>query len=277
MSSSGEDVNLWKRIAGHWPHVGSPQRPIEEDGRLMLALAAPALASRYAPGVLVLGVTPEIVRLPWPAGATVLALDQSPDMIASIWRPHPHIVSLVVRARWQLMPLKDRSASLAVGDGSLNALPLLEDYPVVLAEVARVLQPGGALVLRCFVRPEQPERIDAVAAAAFDGRIGSFSALKWRIAMSLDGGSSSSVAVAEIRAAFDRFFPDRDRLSRATGWARQTLDTIDNFRDASTRYSFPTLAAIRAVASPVFRVAGVSRVNYELSDLCPTLFFQPRA
>jgi SAM-dependent methyltransferase len=273
MDSSGEGPDVWKRIARNWQHVGSPQRPTDEDGRLMLALAGPALAAHRAPGVVVMGVTPEIVRLPWPAGTRILALDRSAEMIASVWQPHPRLYSQVARARWQSMPIKDRSIALAVGDGSLNALPRMADYPVVLGEVARILKPGGSMVLRCFVRPERPERMDEIAAAARGGGIGSFSALKWRIAMALDGGGSCSVAVAGIRAAFDRLFPDRDRLSRATGWARQTVDTIDSFKDVATRYSFPTLQAIGAVAAPVFDLTGVRRGHYEMADQCPTLSF----
>ncbi len=273
----GAASDIWIRVAGHWPHVGSPQRPVDEDGRLMLGLAAHALAAHHAPRVIVMGVTPEIVRLPWPAGTRLLALDLSAEMIASVWQPHSHIDSRVARARWQSMPVKDRSISLVVGDGSLNSLPLVDDYPGVLVEAARVLRPGGALVLRCFVRPEQQERIDAVAAAAFGGAIGSFSALKWRIAMALEGGASFSVAVAGIWAAFNRLFPDRDRLSRATGWRRQTIDTIDNFRDAAARYSFPTLGAIRAAAAPIFELTEVRYGHYELAGQCPTLLFQRAA
>ncbi len=270
----GEDFDVWRRIARNWQHVGSPQRPTDEDGRLMLALAAPALAAHRAPGVVVMGVTPEIVRLAWPVGTRILALDQSAEMIASVWQPHPRLYSRVARARWQSMPIKDRSIALAVGDGSLNALPRMADYPVVLGEVARILKPGGSMVLRCFVRPEQPERMDEIAAAARGGGIGSFSALKWRIAMALDGGNGFSIGVADILTAFNRLFPDRDGLSRATGWPRQTVDTIDGFENASTRYTFPTLAGFRAAATPAFEFNGARHGLYELADQCPTLSFQ---
>jgi SAM-dependent methyltransferase len=275
--NSGAGLDVWKQIAQNWQRVGSPQRPTDEDGHLMLALAAPALAAHRAPGVVVMGVTPEIVRLPWPAGSRILALDRSAEMIARVWLPNPRIDSRVARARWQSMPVKDGSAGLVVGDGSLNALPVMGDYRAVLDEVARVLKPDGALILRCFVRPDQPENIDDVAAAARSGGIGSFSALKWRIAMALDGGSAFSIAVADIRSAFNSLFPDRDALARATGWPRQTLDTIDGFKDVATRYTFPTLEAMRAVAMPVFALAGARRGNYELAGQCPTLLFQRAA
>ena len=277
MDSRG-NLDVWQRSAKVWKLVAaSPQRPVEEDGRLMLRLASPVLAGQLAPGVLVLGVTPEIVQLPWPAGTTLTALDHSADMIASLWRPNARIDSRVARARWQSMPVKEGSTSLVAGDGSLNTLPSLRDYPDVLAELVRVLRPGGRLVLRCFLRPEQQEPIEAVAAAAFSGGIRSFSALKWRIAMALDGGSSFSVAVADIRAAFDRLFPDRDRLARASGWELRTLNAIDNYKDLATRFNFPTLTAMRAAVAPGFELAEVCHGHYELAGQCPTLLFQRTA
>lgn len=240
----------------------------------MLELAAPALAGQAAPGVVILGVTPELVQLPWPAGTRLLALDQSAAMIASVWQPHPRIASGVREARWQSMPVENGSIRLVAGDGSLNALTSLQEYPDVFAETARVLQPTGALVLRCFVRPERAETLDAVAAAALAGRIGNMHALKWRIAMALDVDHSFSVAVVDIRSAFERLFPDRKRLAGITGWPLQVIDTIDAYRGVATRYSFPTLAAIRAAAAPLFEVGEVRYGRYELAERCPTVLFR---
>lgn len=268
---------VWKQHAQQWQRIGTPLRPSTEDGQLMLELAAPALAGQQTPGVVILGVTPELVQLPWPADARVLALDQSAEMIASIWQPHPGVESRVREARWQTMPVENGSISLIVGDGSLNALTSLQEYPEVFTEAARALKPEGALVLRCFVRPDRAETPDAVATAVLAGDVGSMHALKWRIAMALEVDHTFSVAVVDIRAAFDRLFPDRDRLARITGWARQTIDTIDAYQDVATRYSFPTLAAIRTAAAPHFEVGEVRSGRYELAERCPTVLFRKSA
>jgi SAM-dependent methyltransferase len=267
-------TDLWKRNSMRWHLVTSPQRPIEEDGRLMLEMAAPILAAKPAPGVLVMGVTPEIVQLAWPAGTRLTALDQSADMIATIWRPHPSIDSRVARARWQAMPLKDHAIDLGVGDGSLNALPSLADYPAVVAQLSRVLRPGGALVIRCFVRPDRQESLAEVAAEALAGRIAKFAALRWRLAMAMAGGDSFTVAVAEIGVAFNRAFPDRDHLAHVTGWERASLDMIDDYRNAVTRFSFPTLEVLRAAIAPGFELAGLRHGRYELAERCPTLLLR---
>lgn len=272
--SSAAGNGVWQQHARQWQRIGAPLRPSAEDGRLMLELAAPALAGKAAPGVVILGVTPELVQLPWPDGTRLLALDQSAEMIAAVWRPHPGVDSRVREARWQTMPVENGSTSLIVGDGSLNALTSLQEYPDVFAEAARVLQPAGALVLRCFVRPDRAETLDEVAAAALAGRIGSMHALKWRIAMALEVDPSFSVAVVDIRAAFERLLPDRDRLAGITGWPLQVIDTIDAYRGVATRYSFPTFAAIRAAAAPLFEPVEVRCGKYELAERCPTVLFR---
>lgn len=265
---------VWKQHAQQWQRIGAPLRPSAEDGSLMLELAASALSGKPTPRVVILGVTPELVRLPWPADARLLALDQSAEMIASIWQPHPDVESRVREARWQSMPVDNQSISLIVGDGSLNALTSLQEYLDVFTEAARALKSDGALVLRCFVRPDRAETLDAVASAALAGEVGSMHALKWRIAMALEVDHTFSVAVVDIRAAFERLFPDRDRLAGITGWPLQVIDTIDAYRGVATRYSFPTLAAIRTAAAPLFQVDKVRCGRYELAGRCPTVLFR---
>lgn len=132
-------------------------------------------------------------------------------------------------------------------------------------------------MLRCFVRPDRAETLDAVASAALAGDVGSMHALKWRIAMALEVDHTFSVKVVDIRTAFDRLFPDRDLLARITGWPLQVIETIDAYRGVATRYSFPTLAAIRTAAAPLFEVGGVRLGCYELAERCPTVLFRKSA
>ena len=112
---------------------------------------------------------------------------------------------------------------------------------------------------------------------ALGGRIRSFHALKWRVAMLLSDGPEFSVAVAEIHATFDRLFPDRERLAAAGGWPGELISTIDAYAGAPTRYTFPTLAAALEAARPWFEAVEVRRGRYELSDCCPIVAFRRRA
>ena len=115
---------------------------------------APALAGANSrPVIGVLGVTPELVQLPWQGTVDLRAFDQSAEMIARVWTPNPNIASEVQVARWQELPAADQSLDAVIGDGSLYVLESLDEYVSVLTQVHRVLRPGGRFVCLEFSRP----------------------------------------------------------------------------------------------------------------------------
>ena len=273
-----QPVNVWQANAQRWHHVGPPLRPCEEDGRMMLELAAPAFdAAGEGAEIVILGVTPEVVQLAWPPSARIHAFDQSAEMIAKVWKPHTRLRSDVRTARWQSMPLADDSVDCAAGDGSLNALQSLSEFPDVLREVARVLRKEGVLVLRMFIRPEMRSSLDEVEALVRSGGVQSFHALKWHVAMALSQAPDFSVRVANIHAALMRMFPDRAELAAMRGWPREVIEAIDSYEGVETRYSFPTLAAVREVCAPFFELAEMRTGSYEIAERCPTVLFRPRS
>lgn len=236
----------------------------------MVELAAPAL-THAEPHVAVLGVTPELVQLPWPGATRVTAVDSSARMIATVWRPHPARPSAAIRGRWQEMPLRARCLDAAVGDGSLNALESTGIYDAVLGEIARSLKPSGRLILRCFVRPDQNETVDEVLAATMAGKISSFHAFKWRLAMAISVDRDFQLPVKRIHAAFCELFPDRSQLAGATDWSEGTIGTIDVYASADICFTFPDLRTMLHHASRWFELIAVKYGTYELSERCPTL------
>jgi SAM-dependent methyltransferase len=257
------------------PVVRPPWHPSHEDGAFMREWAGQVLQStREARRTVVLGVTPEIVQLVWPPGTQVVAIDSSPAMIASLWRLHPSALSHVICAPWQHMPLRSAAFDAAVGDGSLNALPSLEEYRNVLREVSRILRPGGALVLRCFVRPERVETPEQLIAKAMDGEFPTTAAFRLRFAFAL-ASAEGCVALAALHDAFNALAPDRDRLARVTGWPRQDIDRVDIDKGSSVRLTFPTQAQLLSVSESIFRLERTARGTYTQSEHCPTLFFRP--
>lgn len=268
--------DVWKHHSAKWSRVGSPLRPTEEDTRIMMMLAAPALSySKVNSSLIVLGVTPELVQLPWPSHTRLQAFDHSADMIASVWRPHSLNSSSVQQVCWQNMPVPDKSADLVIGDGCFTVLPSSDGYRAVLAESARVLKQTGLLVLRCFIRPELSESLDDVLEAAHGGTIGSFHAFKWRLAMAMTFDEEFSVAVKDIHEAFERLFPDREHLAGTTGWPIAVIDTIDAYKGMDTRYTFPTMSVLQQLGRPFVDVVDIRYGNYELAERCPIICFKP--
>lgn len=273
--NAADSNGVWRNHSKQWQKVGAPLRPSVQDGELMMQAAGPALALPPFDNdqviVAILGVTPEIVSLPWPSHVRLEAFDQSAEMIANVWQPHPHVRSAVTQAYWQKLPLSNQSVRLLVGDAVFNALPSLADCSEVLLEFVRVLEGDGIACVRCFIRPEPVETIETIASDARAGKIQTFHAFKWRIAMSLCQAPDFSVEVADIFAAFEALFPNRLDLARRTNWPIETINTIDVYRDATTRYNFPTMRALQEICAPFFKFETIHCGDYELAERCPTV------
>jgi SAM-dependent methyltransferase len=267
----------WTRQADQWCRIGSPLRPGPEDTALTAELAAPVLMDVDRPSVAILGVTPELVQLPWPAATRIIAVDSSANMIASVWAPHPARASAVVRARWQEMPLEAGCLDAAVGDGCLNVLHSTQIYDQVLGEVARALKPSGRLILRCFVRADPSETVEQVLAATMAGEISTFHAMKWRLAMAIPVDHDFQLPLRRVYAVFSELFPDRTRLAEATNWSQGTIGTIDVYASTDISFNFPSLATMLRHASRWFELVDVKYGTYEMAERCPTVCLAVRS
>jgi SAM-dependent methyltransferase len=256
------------------PPVRPPWHPSREDGAFMREWTRPILEKASVQRILVLGVTPEVVQLGWPLDAHIVGIDSSPAMVASLWQGNGSTPSHVTCARWQQMPVSDGAFDVVVGDGSLNALPSLDEYGEVLDEVSRVLKPGGVLVLRCFVRPPNVETPERVLLNAMAGEFPTTAAFRLRFAFAV-ADADGSIGLKALHDAFNALVPDRDALARITGWPRQDIDRVDNDKDSRVRLTFPTQSQLVSVSEPIFRIEGSARGTYTQADHCPTFLFRP--
>ena len=273
----GEQQAVWERHSAQWEKIGPPLIPCPADWALMEAAIMPTLTGLESPRVGLFGITPQIVQSPWPANTQLQAFDHSAEFIARVWQPCQHIkLSLVYRAKWQNLPLADASLDVIVGDNALGVLPNLAEYTPVLAEVARVLKPGGVLCLRCITLPDVAASPEQLREETLAGQINSFHALKWRIAMALSAAPDYSVETARVHSTFDQLFPDRALLSQVCQWHLAVIDTIDAYRDSTTRYNVAPLAELLSVMARWFDMMAIEYPDYEMGSHCPTLSLKRR-
>jgi len=267
----------WNQHARQWQWIASPLRPAPED----IAFAARAVGDWHrvhrAPTVnaLLLGVTPEIALMRWPPGTQLTAVDRSPAMIAGVW-PGDTPTRRARGGEWAQLPLPDASQHVVIGDGCFVLLAYPDACRAVAAEVRRVLRGDGLFVVRFFLRPETREPVDTVIADLKDGRIGSFHAFKWRLAMALHGTLEQGVQLAAVWDAWHAAVPEPEALAAKLGWPREAVRTIDNYRGVQTCYTFPTLAEVRAAFASAFVETESGFPRYEIGERCPTLVFRPR-
>lgn len=276
LSTTGADH--WARHAAQWAHVGQPLRPGAEDVAAFADLIKQSAAALNlaAPRGLVLGVTPELVGMAWPSATRLIAVDRCPGMIGALLPPLASNPMSGIWGNWMNLPFADDSLDLIAGDGCLTVLESTSDHRRLGLELARVLRPGGRLAMRLFVRPERAERTEQVFADLHAGRIGNFHIFKWRLAMSLVDASTGAVPVADIWQAWCESGIAADELAIDRGWPLAEVATIEAYREASARYTFPRLDEARLALATGFEELACRTPAYELGECCPTLLLAAR-
>jgi SAM-dependent methyltransferase len=261
----------WSGQSKRWQHVGPPTRPTDEDGKMMLELASANLqGSKTHIGMF--GVTPEVVQLDWPNGASMQAFDLSVDMIRHVWSPNPQLNCQVTQADWRDIPLPESSFDLIVGDGIFTAVGSRKAVEQVFQESSRILKSDGIMILRCFVLPDNAESIEIVIKDALEGKIRHFGTLKWRLAMALVD-ANSQVSPSLIHSVFNDNFKSRSLLAQNTSWDIETINTIDAYEFMQGSFYFPHFDELREVACNTLGINQTLVGSYELAERFPTIRF----
>ena len=132
------DFSFDKRVSGRYDHQRA--HPPAVSAGIGAAIAAEV---RDGGPVLEIGIgTGRIAGPVVAAGASVYGLDVSAEMLAEIGRGVPNLHAL--RGDMHALPFPDDSFSVVL---AVHVLHLTRDWGAVLREAARVLRPGGALVV----------------------------------------------------------------------------------------------------------------------------------
>ena len=264
----------WDAIAPSWDSYSSPARPCNEDLGAYLRFAAtysdtPPAATIAA---LMLGVTPEIATMAWPAGTVVTGVDKSEGMVNRVW---PGDIPGVRQARcddWFALLPPERPYDLVTGDGSINTLRYPGELRRLLVQLRSLARPGALLILRSFVRPLTTESVAALVAVAQAGGVGNFHAFKFRLTMALQSSPDEGVPLDEVWQAWRRLELAGERLPESNGWRPEEVRTFEFSRGKQVRLSFPTLDELIAA----LEAEGISVLDryvpaYEMGDRCPIL------
>lgn len=264
----------WLEIARRWYQVGPPLRPSAPDLAACAAVVQCWSVFHGAPRALILGVTPELYHLPWPAGTELAAVDHTPAMIEAVW-PGPG--DAVLCANWMDLPLESASRDIVLCDGGLHLLAYPLAQQQLVRSLRRIVAPGGLCIFRLFVPPVQREAPESVLRDLLAGCIPSLNVLKLRLAMALQETSEAGVQLAQVWDALHQAAPDFNQLAAQLGWSLDHLLAIDTYRDCTSRYHFlDALQVVRLFAEEPggFTFATMTVPRYELGERCPTVVFR---
>ena len=266
----------WNRIGSDWSLVGPPLRPCAEDTAVMERMIRDwhRASGRHSPQAGVLGVTPEIVAMSWPEQTHITAFDKEPAMIGYLWPKGgiPHAKAIC--CNWLSLPIADAALDVVAGDGPLTQLSFPDELGKVARELARVVAPGGILVLRLFVPPPEREPVDSVFEELWDGRIVNFNAFRWRLLMSLQESSEEGICVGAAWEVWRSRVPSPERLAETLGWPIDAIRVIDRYRSATAVYTFSPLDSARALLEPDFSMTERIVPSYTDGIRYPSVCFQ---
>jgi hypothetical protein len=261
----------WPEAARQWQQVGSPLRPAPEDIGFYSQAVQEWVRHRGAPRVLLLGVTPELYRLPWPKGTDFLAVDCTQAMIDNVW-PGPK--EAVQRTDWLALALPDSSRDVVLCDGGLPLLAYPQEQRRLVRLLRAALSDQGLCVLRLYVPPARPERPDTVLKDLLEGRIPNLNILKLRLSMSLLESAGDGVELGTVWRALHEAAPDLEGLASRIGWPVEHMLAINTYRGSTDRFYFATVDQVADLfcGSPGgFEAHSLHVPSYELGERCPTI------
>lgn len=267
------NLAYWTRLSGTWS-VAPPLAPCDEDLRWFQRHVA-GLGDRPLRALL-LGVTPGLAKLAWPAGTTLAALDWSAGMLRNVLPREgaaPH--GAPVLADWRELPIAGRSCEVIVGDGCYTALGDLESARLMSAEIARALKPGGLACFRCFARPQEAKGADQLFEELRAAKAAHFDLFRWRLAAAVQG-DRWGVALEEVWSAWNERVPDRGALAADHGWALPDLERIERWKGEPARYAFPSLAQLQQLVAPRFELIEADTPRYERGEYFPRVALRAR-
>jgi SAM-dependent methyltransferase len=272
-----EAPDRWAATARKMDSFSSPLRPHPDDTAIVEATARSLAQGRDGLSVVVLGVTEETVGCHWPAGTRLRAFDASPETIRTLWRPDLAPAGATAeRADWAALPVATGDADLVTADGCLNIIAWPGEVRQVLAEVRRMLRPGGRFLVRSTLRPPQPEALETILEDLEAGRIAGAYALKVRIGTTLHDDGIGGFSMHDMWKMWLRLFPDQETVPARFGWPVGAFTFGTDYADQDIRLVYPTFDELLATVEPWFRLASVEHGRYELADRCPTLLLEPK-
>jgi predicted dehydrogenase/SAM-dependent methyltransferase len=263
---------FWQSAPKQWKHFGPPLRPCAEDTEVMENQVTQWMG--HSPtddcNVLLCGVTPEIANMSWPKGTRLWAVEKSKAMIEEVWPANEISGKQAIQAEWTKLPFAPGSFDIVIGDGCFTSLEYPRLQQEFLKSLRNVMQDDGLLIMRFFVQTEEPERPEDIFKELLENKIGSFHAMKWRLAMSLQQTPNDGICVDDIWRTWTE-------AGISAPWPAHTVNTINTYKGSNHRLIFTSLAEVRDLISSSFVERACIEPQYELGDRCPILVYSPRS
>ena len=101
-----------------------------------------------------------------------------------------------------------------------------------------------------------------------------FNAFKWMMFMCYAEESHSKVKLTNILKLFNQLFPDREVVSKNTGWSINDINTIDLYKDTDWEVIVMNKKEwLETIPKDANNVKFTYQDDYDLAELCPVLSY----
>lgn len=263
----------WDDIASNWHRWASPLRPCQEDLDIMYESLQDwgefykdvSPAAVY--DIFVLGVTPEIVTMPFPFRNHLVGMDIADNMVKEVWPGDIPFARHAIVGDWFDKDTTNHADSVDVvlADGSFVFFG--KDKREELAKkVNQMLGRYGIFVARHFVCPVR-EKIKDIIIDVQSGRLRNFHELKFRVAMSLQTNSDEGVT----QDAIYNIVKDIPKLELNPAFSKSDLKTLEFYKGKEARLYFPTAEEYIELFSKYFHKVHLTYPKYQFGGCCPTI------
>jgi SAM-dependent methyltransferase len=269
---SNQDASHFDPYVQSWEWILPPLRP---DDATLSEFARLVARSDHSPlTALLLGVTPEIAKATWLQATRLTAVDQSLAMMAAVW-PGDTTMRHAVHGEWLSLPLASQSQDLVMGDGVLTLFAYPHAQTQLTDELARVLKPGGRLLLRSFCRPEASLNLQAVLEQAATSPRHGFSTFKLQLLMALQGDDPArGVCLHDAWTAFMDHFGSTQACAQRTQWPMPLIETIDLYRDNRKTYHLTQPHELQTAMAAQFTWVETTYASTDVSRIAPLMLWQ---
>jgi SAM-dependent methyltransferase len=269
---------FWNATAKYW-HLRPPLAPSTDD----IAWFERSVTAFYEKRgrqpltALLLGLTPDVATMRWPADTALVVVDWSTEVFRHRWpeRGFPQVAA-PVRGDWRELPVANESIDVALGDGCYTAFATPGEAAALNGEVARVLKPRGLFCIRCYTLPRRPTSTRALFDDLLAGRYANPALFRWLVVMAVHGNSRRGVVLADVWDEWQARFPEPAAQLRLLGWDEQSIQQIARYKDRPVRYSFHALAELQALATERFTAVESEIPDIEHGECFPRLSMRRR-
>lgn len=260
--------------------MGPPARPHHSDIACMRAMAWQRIAGWPASGrlgVLVLGVTPEIVGLDWPNGTEITAVDRSEGMIEAFWPGDVPQQRRLVRGDWMSMPFEPDAFDFVLGDNVFNALDYPQRYRELAEVVGRILRPQGLFIVRVLCQAEPREDGYDIVEAYRAGQLTDYHQFRFR--MMTASQPSAEEGLYTSKESIDRTMEEHGvtmaEVYEKTGYRPpKPPPSVETAPMAPYKVTYPTADEFRRQVAHRFAIVDTRNGDHPLAHRTPVFALQ---